>query len=100
MCCTSFSFNTVYWEPSTEEKFGEFWDDHNVFLLATILAVTTMVLCYTLLCCVAQFQLFTYIIVTGYWKTDQNVTIGLLNFICPANSHTYTLSVHCCNRLS
>ena len=31
---------------------------------------------------------------TGYWKTDRNVTLGLLHFIAPANS-THTLSVHC-----
>ena len=34
--------------------------------------------------------------VTGYWKTDHNVTLGWLLFIGPANSHTHTLSVHCC----
>ena len=33
--------------------------------------------------------------VTGYWKTDRNVTLGLLHFIAPANSHTHTLPVHC-----
>ena len=33
--------------------------------------------------------------VTGYWKTDHNVTLGLLYFIAPANSHTHTLPVHC-----
>ena len=41
------------------------------------------------------------IFVTGYWKTDRIVTIGLLHFIAPANSHTHTLLVHCCiNRLN
>ena len=39
--------------------------------------------------------------VTGYWKTDQNITLGQLHFLGPANSHTHTLSMHCCNtRLS
>ena len=39
--------------------------------------------------------------VTGFWKTDQNVTLGQLHFLGPANSHTHTLSMHCCNtRLS
>ena len=32
--------------------------------------------------------------VTGYWKTDHNVTLGQLNFIGPANSHTHALSMH------
>ena len=34
--------------------------------------------------------------VTGYWKTDHNVTLGQLHFIGPANSHTHALSMHCC----
>ena len=34
--------------------------------------------------------------VTGYWKTDHNVTLGQLHFIVPANSHTHALSMHCC----
>ena len=35
--------------------------------------------------------------VTGYWKTDHNVTLGQLHFIGPTtNSHTHTLPVHCC----
>ena len=34
--------------------------------------------------------------VTGYWKTDCNVTLGQLHFIVPANSHTHALSMHCC----
>ena len=33
---------------------------------------------------------------TEYWRTDRNVTLGQLHFIGPANSHTHTLSVHCC----
>ena len=36
------------------------------------------------------------IYVTGYWKTDHNVTLGQLHFIGPANSHTHALSMHCC----
>ena len=31
--------------------------------------------------------------VTGYWKTDHNVTLGQLHFIGPANSHTHALSI-------
>ena len=34
------------------------------------------------------------IFVTGYWKTDHNVTLGQLHFIGPANSHTHALSMH------
>ena len=34
--------------------------------------------------------------VTGYWKTDHNVTLGQLHFIGPANNHTHALSMHCC----
>ena len=36
------------------------------------------------------------VFVTGYWKTEHNVTLGQLHFIGPANSHTHTLSMHCC----
>ena len=35
-----------------------------------------------------------YVYVTGYWKTDHNVTLGQLNFIGLANSHTHALSMH------
>ena len=39
--------------------------------------------------------------VIGFWKTDRSVTLGQLHFLGPANSHTHTLSMHCCNtRLS
>ena len=34
--------------------------------------------------------------VTGYSKTDHNVTFGQLLFIGSANSHTHTLPMHCC----
>ena len=34
--------------------------------------------------------------VTGYWKTDHIVTLGQLQFIGPANSHTHALSMHHC----
>ena len=45
--------------------------------------------------------LFSKLIVTGFRKTDRNVTLGQLHFLGPANSHTHTLSMHCCNtRLS
>ena len=33
---------------------------------------------------------------TGYWKTNHNVTLGQLHFIGLANSHTHTLPVQCC----
>ena len=43
----------------------------------------------------------TALYVTGFWKTDHNVTLGQLHFLGPANSHAHTLSMHCCNtRLS
>ena len=33
---------------------------------------------------------------TGFTKTDHDVTLGQLHFIGLANSHTPTLSMHCC----
>ena len=45
------------------------------------------------------FSVSTY--VTGFWKTDQNVPLGQLHLLDPANSHIHTLSMRCCNtRLS
>ena len=38
-------------------------------------------------------------IVTGFWKTDQNVILGQLHFLDPANSHTHTLPVQCGNTM-
>ena len=32
--------------------------------------------------------------VTGFWKTDQIVTLGLFQFISPANGYTCTLHMH------
>ena len=32
--------------------------------------------------------------VTGFWKTDQIVTLGLFHFIGPANHHTCILHIH------
>ena len=40
--------------------------------------------------------IYTVIFVTGYWKTDQIVTLGLFHFIGPADSYTHTLPMHCC----
>ena len=31
---------------------------------------------------------------TGFWKTDQIVTLGLFHFIGPANGYTCTLHIH------
>ena len=33
---------------------------------------------------------------TGYWKTEHNITLGQLHFIGPANNHTHALSMPCC----
>ena len=32
--------------------------------------------------------------VTGFWKTDQIVTLGLFHFIGPANGHTHPANGH------
>ena len=37
---------------------------------------------------------YIYIYVTGFWKTDQIVTLGLFNFIGLANGYTRTLHIH------
>ena len=30
----------------------------------------------------------------GFWKSNQNVTLGLFHYIAPANSHTHILATH------
>ena len=67
--------------------------DHVYISVKPLAAVLQPINTYTRVCvCVC---------VTGYWKTDWNVTPGLFHFISPADSHTHTLPVHCCiNRLS
>ena len=51
--------------------------------------------CYYLYFCAV------YSFMTKFWKTNRNITLGQLHFIGPADSHTHTLSMHCCNtRLS
>ena len=35
-----------------------------------------------------------FINVTGFWKTDQIVTLGLLHFTGPTNGYTHTLHIH------
>ena len=37
---------------------------------------------------------FIIIYVTGFWKTNRIVTLGLFDFIGPANGHTYTLHIY------
>ena len=50
---------------------------------------------------VAIMDFYKQKFVTGYWKTNQNVTFGLFRIIGPADSYTHTLPMHCCiNRLS
>ena len=40
-----------------------------------------------------QLQLHS-LYVTGFWKTDRIVTLGLFHFIGPANGYTHTLHIH------
>ena len=37
--------------------------------------------------------MYTYY-VTGFWKTDWDVTLGSFHFIIPANSYIHTLPMH------
>ena len=56
-----------------------------------------------MICCMLDYATLPYLRskgifgglnVTGYWKTDWIVTLGLFHFICPANSYTCTLHIH------
>ena len=46
---------------------------------------------YNFLIALLMNIVFLKLYVTGFWKTDQNVTLDLLYFIGPANSYTHTL---------
>ena len=35
-----------------------------------------------------------YVYVTGFWKTNQIVALGLFHFISPANGYTHILAIH------
>ena len=42
-----------------------------------------------------EHSVISHTYVTGFWKTDQIVTLGLFHFIGPANDYTCTLHIHC-----
>ena len=44
--------------------------------------------------CVCVCVCVVCVCVTGFWKTDRIVTLGLFHFIGPANGYTYTLHIH------
>ena len=43
---------------------------------------------------IALYMMLDFTYVTGYWKTDHNVTPSKVHFIIPANSHTHALPMH------
>ena len=54
--------------------------------------VCCVCVCVVYLCvCVCVRVCCVY--VTGFWKTDRNVTLGLFHFIGPANAYTHTLHI-------
>ena len=61
----------------------------NTIFLDLILQVVKDLIMYV-------YDVSSMVYVTGYWKTDHNVTLGQLHFIGPANSHTHALSMHSC----
>ena len=44
--------------------------------------------------CIIYISTTKLIYVTGFWKTDQLVTLGPFHFIGPANGYTHTLHIH------
>ena len=44
--------------------------------------------------CIYGYSRYNMIYVTGFWKIDQIVTLGLSHFIGPSNGYTHTLHVH------
>ena len=62
-----------------------------------IITTTVNIIVYNSLfqCCNRHKQIPGYLsFVTGFWKTNQNVTLGLFQFIGPANDYTHTLPIH------
>ena len=50
--------------------------------------------CVCVCVCVCMCVCVCVVCVTGFWKTDQIVTLGLFHFIGPANGYTHTLHIH------
>ena len=48
---------------------------------------------YNIMLCIYVTPMYI-IYVTGFWKTDRIVTLGLFHFIGPANGYTHTLHIH------
>ena len=59
--------------------------------ICIILQLAWLWVYYSGICCCPNLVVFLY--VTGFWKTDRIVTLGLLHFIGPANSYTCTLHI-------
>ena len=57
----------------------------------TMVLTDCIYVCLYVLC---MYVRTVYSYVTGFWKTDQIVTLGLFLFIGPANGHTRTLHIH------
>ena len=49
---------------------------------------------HTYICMYVCMHAYIYTYVTGFWKTDQIVTLGLFHFIGPANGYAHTLHIH------
>ena len=45
-------------------------------------------------CLFLSYLKHAFVYVTGFWKTDRIVTLGLFHFIGPANGYTHTLHIH------
>ena len=43
---------------------------------------------------ITQLSTYKCTYLTGFWKTDRIVTLGLFHFIGPANGYTCTLHIH------
>ena len=69
---------------------GDHWSKNNINVVAGYVSI----ICVNLFVCNMYIYIYIHIYVTGFWKTDQIVTLGLFHFIGPANSYTCTLHIH------
>ena len=51
-------------------------------------------MCECVVCVCVCVCVCVFVCVTGFWKTDQIVTLGLFHFVGPVDGYTHTLHIH------
>ena len=67
-------------------------DSVNFVLLNSVCMCICMHVCMYVCMYISMYVCISAtLIVTGFWKTNQIITLGLFHFICPDNSYTHIL---------